>query len=447
MPSHNKSWTLITAILLVGLATGNAHSTAQVRTISEVEKQLLADIKQSRARLQKAEKEQLQERKKLSRKLQAAELSVSQLRDKAATMQRLADEKTLALDSIEARLKNWQQQESYQLYALADYLGNRLSSDQQQLPDMLGSLEQTVKTLTAELDPAWREQDIIGANGQLQKAQVLQLGPVMWAHSNKRQSGLLADGDIPSLVLPLDDGMTSQWQQTVENRTGILHFDPSLNRAIKMAQQQETLVQHVDKGGVWAVPILAFGLIALVCALLKTWQLYRQPKWLDGLGLRVKSAARHKDLESLVALADKTQGSQSALIKICLQERNSRQREDALFNYLMANKERLEKWLGTIAVIAAVAPLLGLLGTVSGMIETFKLMTIFGSGDASAVSGGISEALITTELGLIVAIPALLLHAILQRWVRRHVASTEALALELSQVDIPVPVHREEVAA
>ena len=59
--------------------------------------------------------------------------------------------------------------------------------------------------------------------------------------------------------------------------------------------------------------------------------------------------------------------------------------------------------------------MLGLLGTVTGIITTFKLLTIFGSGDPKALGGGISEALITTEFGLIVAIPSLVLHAFLQR--------------------------------
>ena len=90
--------------------------------------------------------------------------------------------------------------------------------------------------------------------------------------------------------------------------------------------------------------------------------------------------------------------------------------------------------LGAIALTAAVAPLLGLLGTVSGMITTFKLMTLFGSGDASAVSAGISEALVTTELGLVVAIPALLAHALMSRKVKSYYSELETTAIRLSQL-------------
>ena len=73
----------------------------------------------------------------------------------------------------------------------------------------------------------------------------------------------------------------------------------------------------------------------------------------------------------------------------------------------------IERGLVTLAILAAVAPMLGLLGTVSGMIETFQSITLFGTGDPKLMSGGISQALVTTELGLAVAIPILLIHSAL----------------------------------
>jgi biopolymer transport protein ExbB len=78
-----------------------------------------------------------------------------------------------------------------------------------------------------------------------------------------------------------------------------------------------------------------------------------------------------------------------------------------------------------LALSAAAAPLLGLLGTVTGMINTFNMITVFGAGDPKTLAGGISEALITTEFGLVVAIPSLLLHAVLSRRVKGVLASME----------------------
>ena len=82
-----------------------------------------------------------------------------------------------------------------------------------------------------------------------------------------------------------------------------------------------------------------------------------------------------------------------------------------------------------MALTAAAAPLLGLLGTVTGMIKTFTLITIFGTGDAKSLSSGISEALVTTELGLIVAIPSLILHGLLSRMAKQKIGDLEQISV------------------
>ena len=78
-------------------------------------------------------------------------------------------------------------------------------------------------------------------------------------------------------------------------------------------------------------------------------------------------------------------------------------------------RRELRKSLAVIAVLASVAPLLGLLGTVLGMIETFEVISMFGTGNAKAMAGGISVALVTTQTGLLVSIPGLLLSGVLLR--------------------------------
>ncbi|MCF8117968.1 MAG: MotA/TolQ/ExbB proton channel family protein, partial [Desulfarculaceae bacterium] len=93
---------------------------------------------------------------------------------------------------------------------------------------------------------------------------------------------------------------------------------------------------------------------------------------------------------------------------------------------------RLERFLTTLKVLAAVAPLLGLLGTVTGMINTFQVITVFGAGDPRLMAGGISEALITTQLGLAVAIPILVASALLGRRVSRLAGDMEEKAVALA---------------
>ena len=96
----------------------------------------------------------------------------------------------------------------------------------------------------------------------------------------------------------------------------------------------------------------------------------------------------------------------------------------------------LSRGLPTVAVLAAVSPLLGLLGTVTGMIETFQQITLFGTGDPKMMSGGISQALVTTQLGLSVAIPLVLFHSLLTGRANR-------LVEKLGKYSSDIVTHRE----
>lgn len=98
----------------------------------------------------------------------------------------------------------------------------------------------------------------------------------------------------------------------------------------------------------------------------------------------------------------------------------------------------MERYLNTLGTIAAITPLLGLLGTVIGMIKVFTAITASGVGDAQALSGGISEALLTTAAGLCVAIPALILYRYLRGHVDELVVGMEAEAIRLLELlDLP----------
>jgi biopolymer transport protein ExbB len=99
-----------------------------------------------------------------------------------------------------------------------------------------------------------------------------------------------------------------------------------------------------------------------------------------------------------------------------------------LQQHLLALRPQIRRHLAMIAMLAAVAPLLGLLGTVLGMIETFEVIAIFGTGNAKAMAGGISVALVTTQAGLLVAVPGLLISGALARRARRMEARLDEFA-------------------
>jgi biopolymer transport protein ExbB len=116
--------------------------------------------------------------------------------------------------------------------------------------------------------------------------------------------------------------------------------------------------------------------------------------------------------------------------------------ENALQEAILREIPSMERFLSTLGMLAAIAPLLGLLGTVTGMIDTFHVITLHGTGDPRLMSGGISEALITTMLGLSVAIPLMLAHTLFNRAVERNIGELEEKAVALVNL-----VHKSRVGS
>ncbi len=114
-------------------------------------------------------------------------------------------------------------------------------------------------------------------------------------------------------------------------------------------------------------------------------------------------------------------GLRTRLVRAFTADRTGRPGLDAEMLRLAATRLRpeLSRGLAAVTVLAAVAPLLGLLGTVVGMVRTFDVIAMFGTGHARELAGGLSQALVTTQAGLLVAIPGLLAGAVLRRRARR----------------------------
>ena len=104
--------------------------------------------------------------------------------------------------------------------------------------------------------------------------------------------------------------------------------------------------------------------------------------------------------------------------------------EEQLYAFTLQQRLHYERRLPLLTVIATAAPLMGLLGTVMGMVKTFALITVFGTGNAAKLSSGISEVLVTTELGLAVAIPALVVHGFLSHRIQKKLSLLEQYAVE-----------------
>jgi len=193
------------------------------------------------------------------------------------------------------------------------------------------------------------------------------------------------------------------------------------------------MLEIILAGGWLMAPILLCSTLAVAIVIERFWSLRRTNVVPDGMGQMVEGwAARHElDLEHLNQLR-----SGSALGRVLAAALANRHRPRELIKEAVEDTGRhvvheLERFLNTLGTIAAIAPLLGLLGTVIGMIKVFSAIMLHGVGNANELAGGISEALITTAAGLTVAIPSYFFYRYFRGMVAEYVISMEEQAINL----------------
>lgn len=197
--------------------------------------------------------------------------------------------------------------------------------------------------------------------------------------------------------------------------------------------QEKTVVSVIDSGGIIGWVIVWLGVVALLLALSRSLFLLSASSSTTTLAKSTLVKLLDGGVENALEFLKTKKGSTARLLKATVRnlDRNREHVEDIISESILHESTRLDKFGSVIMVIAAVSPLLGLLGTVTGMIATFDIITEFGTGDPKLLSGGISIALVTTELGLIVAIPVLMIGNLLSGWAEKIKDNMEHSALHL----------------
>ncbi len=170
------------------------------------------------------------------------------------------------------------------------------------------------------------------------------------------------------------------------------------------------IYSFLSKGGIMMIPLISSSIIALAIILERAFQL-RQKKVLDPQVVRMLASIKEpKDIDATHVICNQNNGTFTNLIKVGLENRELPKEElrELLEDQGRQESRVLERGLGALETIAGASPLMGLLGTVIGMIKVFNVISQIGVGQGSALSGGISEALITTVVGLSIGIPVLI---------------------------------------
>ncbi|MBD3178537.1 MAG: MotA/TolQ/ExbB proton channel family protein [Candidatus Latescibacteria bacterium] len=169
-------------------------------------------------------------------------------------------------------------------------------------------------------------------------------------------------------------------------------------------------LEYFQQGGWIMIPLLLASLIMWALILERVYRFRAMQKTDISIHQAIQAVKQGR-------IGECSEGLRACLVKEFLVERSGSPEIDGdiIHQCGLKQKSRLNSFLSFIAVMAAIAPLLGLLGTVIGMIETFEVISLFGTGNAKAMAGGISVALVTTQTGLLVAIPGMLLSGMLSR--------------------------------
>jgi biopolymer transport protein ExbB len=255
-----------------------------------------------------------------------------------------------------------------------------------------------------------------------------------------------ADGSGPTGIVNL--GPHSDWPvvQTVANWTpaaagqifhqgrGLVALDASGGKALALNKASVSLLEQVRRGGAVTVVIVAVGILALVITIQKLFDFRRlavdEPATVRPVLAHLARGAFGEAADAAKTL--KTTTRDLFALGIHHRLKSKALLEEYLESFVLEQRMLQERRLPLLAVIATSGPLLGLLGTVTGMIKTFALITVLGTGSAGKLSAGISQALIATKFGLIVAIPALVVHGFLSHRIQKHLALLDRYALEIA---------------
>ncbi len=209
------------------------------------------------------------------------------------------------------------------------------------------------------------------------------------------------------------------------------------NMAKEVAYKKEKTLDDILKGGgVIGYIILVLGAFGLFLLSIRVFILLLASSNTKKISRIVAAKVENGEGDEALEAVKKFKGSAARVIRATLRniKREREHVEDIVMENILNESGNIDRFGGFVMVLAAVAPLLGLLGTVTGMITTFDMITEYGTGDPKMLSGGISEALITTMFGLIVAIPLLMLGNLMSGWAQGIKDSMEQSALHIVNI-------------
>ncbi|MCG8636272.1 MAG: MotA/TolQ/ExbB proton channel family protein [Desulfobacterales bacterium] len=273
---------------------------------------------------------------------------------------------------------------------------------------------------------------IVDRKGREQTADLLLLGKFTGIYTLGSETGFLLYSGNSQRYFALSRLPSARIRDNIRaymnGESDSVFMDISKGSAIRQLAHRLSLAEQVPKGGALVWPLLVILGTAVLILAERIIFFTRRRTNTDTLMAALREKIADKDLEGTTHILESRKKKLIPKVLLsawALKDRSRPEMENALQEAILGEIPAIERFLSTLGMLAAIAPLLGLLGTVTGMINTFHAITFYGTGDPRMMSGGISEALVTTMLGLSVAIPIMLAHTLLSRRVETQISRME----------------------
>ena len=244
--------------------------------------------------------------------------------------------------------------------------------------------------------------EVVAADGAKSTQEVVRVGGFNLISEGKYLEYIDETGSVAELIRQPSARHVDSAASLYNSTGDIVPFslDPTGGSILGLLVQAPTTDEQVEQGGPVGYVILGIGLVGLLIALERFISLFLIGAKVNRQ-LKADTASNDNPLGRVMLVKDQNADVDTETLELKLSER------------ILAEVPALTSRLTLIKIISVVAPLIGLLGTVTGMINTFQAITLFGTGDPKLMAGGISQALVTTVLGLVVAIPMVFISTLL----------------------------------
>ena len=386
-------------------------------------------------RLAALEDRMQREQRQLEQEIESLEAEVVETRSRADRLEEQVSESEVAVQTARDNAAQLSGIFTQADFTLGDDYSSELGDQESPGPENVGRLFEAALDVLRRQSSIYRESGAFFLeDGTRVDGEIVRVGDIAAYGVSDRGAGPLAPaGDRKFKIWNSEHAETAREVAAGQapDTLPIFIFE-SLDNEVE-SKEAQGLIETINDGGVIGWIIVALGLLGLALVILRVVFLQRASQSTENVIDSVSQPLKRGDREAALEKLKSRKGATARVVAAAVRnlDRDRAHVEDIISEAILHESSHLNRFGSLILVIAAVSPLLGLLGTVTGMISTFDVITEFGTGDPKLLSGGISIALVTTQLGLAVAIPLLLLGNLLSGWAERIKDDMEKAALRV----------------